>query len=104
MFGDGGGVCCSGFFEDIGFTHCVRVTFPHSEENRRRSFELNERCRTDQRPFPDSLLLTLLASLQGLLNGQRILLWDVAAQVLGSVLGTKQFRLAVWEEGRCMSG
>ncbi|CAD6581082.1 MAG: H(+)-transporting V1 sector ATPase subunit H [Tremellales sp. Tagirdzhanova-0007] len=59
---------------------------------------------TDPKPFPASLLPTLLASLQGLLNGQRIPLWEVAAQVLGSVLGTKQFRLAAWGEDHCISG
>lgn len=61
-------------------------------------------CRTDNKPFPYNLAGTLLASLQGLLNGSRIPLWEVAAQVLAAVLGKKQFRLAVWEEGECISG
>lgn len=60
--------------------------------------------RTDPKPFPSSLTGTLLASLQGLLNGSRVPLWEVAAQVLGAVLGTKQFRLAVWREEQCISG
>ncbi|ORX40982.1 armadillo-type protein [Kockovaella imperatae] len=59
---------------------------------------------TDSREFPYNLTGTLLASLQGLLNGSRIPLWEVAAQVLSAVLGTKQFRLAVWEEEQCISG
>ena len=61
-------------------------------------------CRTDSRAFPYNLTGTLLASLQGLLNGSRVPLWEVAAQVLSAVLGTKQFRLAVWEEEQCISG
>jgi V-type H+-transporting ATPase subunit H len=60
--------------------------------------------RTDTKPFPEIQVPVLLASLRGLLNGQRIPLWEVAAQVLGSVLGTKQFRIAVWEEEQCISG
>ena len=59
---------------------------------------------TDSRSFPYNLTGTLLASLQGLLNGSRQPLWEVAAQVLGAVLGTKQFRLAIWEEEQCISG
>ncbi|WVQ85791.1 hypothetical protein IAT38_007958 [Cryptococcus sp. DSM 104549] len=59
---------------------------------------------TDPKPFPQALVPTLLASLQGLLNGSRLPLWEVAAQVLGAVLGTKQFRKAVWEEENCISG
>lgn len=59
---------------------------------------------TDPKPFPYNLTGTLLASLQGLLNGSRLPLWEVAAQVLSAVLGTKQFRLAVWEEEQCISG
>lgn len=60
--------------------------------------------RTDTKPFPYNLTGTLLASLQGLLNGSRQPLWEVAAQVLSAILGTKQFRLAVWEEEHCISG
>ncbi|WVO17514.1 hypothetical protein L204_105207 [Cryptococcus depauperatus] len=59
---------------------------------------------TDLKPFPQSLVPTLLNSLQSLLNGSRIPLWEVAAQVLGAVLGTKQFRKAVWDETDCISG
>ncbi|ODN82884.1 hypothetical protein L202_01142 [Cryptococcus amylolentus CBS 6039] len=59
---------------------------------------------TDPKPFPESLVPTLLSSLQTLLNGSRIPLWEVAAQVLGAVLGTKQFRNAVWEEEGAISG
>ncbi|WWD20731.1 hypothetical protein CI109_105207 [Kwoniella shandongensis] len=59
---------------------------------------------TDPKPFPQSLVSVLLASLQGLLNGSRVPLWEVAAQVLGAVLGSKQFRKAVWEEENCISG
>ncbi|WVF68216.1 hypothetical protein IAT40_002981 [Kwoniella sp. CBS 6097] len=59
---------------------------------------------TDPKPFPSSLIPTLLASLQGLLNGTRLPLWEVAAQVLGAVLGRKQFRQAVWDEENCISG
>lgn len=59
---------------------------------------------TDSKPFPSTLVGVLLASLQGLLNGSRIPLWEVAAQVLSAILGTKQFRLAVWNEGNCISG
>ena len=62
------------------------------------------RKRTDPKPFPETLTPVLLASLQGLLNGSRIPLWEVAAQVLGSVLGSKQFRIAIWEEEQCISG
>jgi V-type H+-transporting ATPase subunit H len=63
-----------------------------------------DHCRTDPKPFPSSLVPTLLASLQGLLNGTRQPLWEVAAQVLGAVLGRKQFRSAVWDEEQCISG
>jgi V-type H+-transporting ATPase subunit H len=59
---------------------------------------------TDPKPFPQNLVATLLASLQGLLNGTRQPLWEVAAQVLGAVLGSKQFRSAVWKEEHCISG
>ncbi|WVR08626.1 hypothetical protein IAU60_005682 [Kwoniella sp. DSM 27419] len=59
---------------------------------------------TDPKPFPQSLIGTLLASLQGLLNGSRVPLWEVAAQVMSAVLGKKQFRKAVWEEEKCVSG
>jgi V-type H+-transporting ATPase subunit H len=50
------------------------------------------------------LVPTVLASLQGLLNGTRQPLWEVAAQVLGAILGRKQFRIPVWEEEQCISG
>ncbi|WRT70736.1 uncharacterized protein IL334_007734 [Kwoniella shivajii] len=59
---------------------------------------------TDPKPFPQTLIPTLLVSLQGLLNGSRLPLWEVAAQVLGAVLGRKQFRQAVWQEENCISG
>jgi hypothetical protein len=59
---------------------------------------------TDPKPFPQNLVATLLASLQGLLNGTRQPLWEVAAQVLGAVLGSKQFRSALWKEEHCISG
>ncbi|ORY31205.1 armadillo-type protein [Naematelia encephala] len=59
---------------------------------------------TDPKPFPESLMSSLLTSLSSLLNGTRLPLWEVAAQTLSAVLGTKQFRLAVWEEEQCISG
>lgn len=59
---------------------------------------------TDPKPLPENHISTLLASLQGLLNGTRQPLWEVAAQVLGAVLGSKQFRAAVWKEEHCISG
>jgi V-type H+-transporting ATPase subunit H len=59
---------------------------------------------TDPKPIPENHISTLLASLQGLLNGTRQPLWEVAAQVLGAVLGSKQFRTAVWKEEHCISG
>ncbi|RSH85316.1 H(+)-transporting V1 sector ATPase subunit H [Saitozyma podzolica] len=59
---------------------------------------------TDPKPFPSSLVPTVLASLQGLLNGTRQPLWEVASQVLGAILGRKQFRVPVWEEEQCISG
>ncbi|WVW80811.1 hypothetical protein I302_102800 [Kwoniella bestiolae CBS 10118] len=59
---------------------------------------------TDPKPFPQSLISTLLGSLQGLLNGTRQPLWEVAAQVLSAILGRKQFRQAVWQEENCISG
>ncbi|KAE8541444.1 hypothetical protein D1P53_002804 [Cryptococcus gattii VGV] len=59
---------------------------------------------TDPKPFPNDLVPTLLSSLQKLLNGSRLPLWEVAAQVLGAILGTKQFRKSVWSEKNCLSG
>lgn len=59
---------------------------------------------TDPKPFPNDLVPTLLSSLQKLLNGSRLPLWEVAAQVLGAILGTKQFRKSVWNEKNCLSG
>ncbi|WVQ63352.1 uncharacterized protein L199_001504 [Kwoniella botswanensis] len=59
---------------------------------------------TDPKPFPQSLISTLLGSLQTLLNGTRQPLWEVAAQVLSAILGRKQFRQAVWDEESCISG
>lgn len=59
---------------------------------------------TDPSPFPASLISPFLQSLSSLLNGTRQPLWEVAAQVLGAVLGKKQFRAAVWKEESCISG
>ncbi|KAK4688485.1 V-type H+-transporting ATPase subunit H, partial [Tremellales sp. Uapishka_1] len=59
---------------------------------------------TDSKPFPDTLLPVLLASVSALLNGSRLAPRDIASQVLGAVLGTKQFRSAVWKEEQCISG
>lgn len=60
--------------------------------------------RTDNNPFPKSLVTPLLSSISSLLNGTRQPLWDVAAQTLGAILGRKQFRDAVWAEEQCISG
>ncbi|EIW70107.1 hypothetical protein TREMEDRAFT_61869 [Tremella mesenterica DSM 1558] len=59
---------------------------------------------TDPKPFPELQVQILLSSLSGLLNGSRIPLWEVAAQVLNAILGSRQFRLAVWDQGECISG
>jgi len=98
MLDDGRGVCCPGVSEGIGSSHRVRSVAPRT--TRRTGLT----CSTDPKPFPASLISTLLASLQGLLNGTRQPLWEVAAQVLGAVLGSKQFRAAVWKEENCISG
>lgn len=59
---------------------------------------------TDTKPFPPTLIPILLASLSALINGPRLPPRDIAIQVLGAILGTKQFRVAVWEEEECISG
>jgi hypothetical protein len=92
----GGGVCCLGSFASFGSSHCVCQYHSQLKDGANDS--------TDPKPFPQNLVATLLASLQGLLNGTRQPLWEVAAQVLGAVLGSKQFRSAVWKEEHCISG
>ncbi|KAL7422849.1 H(+)-transporting V1 sector ATPase subunit H [Cryptotrichosporon argae] len=59
---------------------------------------------TDPKDFPPHLMGTLLASLSTLLNGSRAQPRDIAAQVLNAILGKKQFRQAVWQEGEAISG
>lgn len=106
MFGYGRGVCDLGVIEDPRAFDCVSCRFRRCLPKVRETQQVKGLMvhSTDRRAFPDSLVPTLLTSLSSLLNGTRQPLWEVAAQVLGAVLGSKQFRKAVWKEEQCISG